>query len=263
MIHDDIIFLKQAFQSAMKIVGQDELCVSVLKRKFAHSWRVLQNGRAIIDADIPELTGQPDLKRQCEQALLLHDVGRFEETVTAYKDKAMQNWGKKYDHGVLGALILAENPTYNDKKTVLAVRHHGHMIEDFYNDEEYQNLPADEQTKAELMVKLVRDADKLDLYYLQREEDNIESDPFFCNLPEELKYAPISPKVWEQFEAKQTICHKTIRSLSDRILGCISWQFDFNYPLTGKIYRSEGYHDMLVRLLDKYCPDKNIIKILK
>ncbi len=133
----------------------------------------------------------------------------------------------------------------------------------FYNDKEYQNLSADERKKAELMVKLVRDADKLDLYYLQREEDNIESDPFFCNLPEELKYAPISSKVWEQFETKRTICHKTIRSLSDRILGCISWQFDFNYPLTGKIYRREGYHDMLVRLLDKYCPDKNIIEILK
>lgn len=263
MLRNDIIFLKQAFQTSMEIVKNDALCVSVLKRKFAHSWRVLQNGLAIIDADIPEIISQPLLKRQCEQALLLHDIGRFEETVTAYKDKAMQNWGKKYDHGMLGSLILAENSAYNDKKTVLAVRHHGHMIEDFYNDKEYQNLSADEQKKAELMVKLVRDADKLDLYYLQHEENNIESDPFFCSLAEELKYAPISPKVWEQFDACQTIRHNTIRSLSDRILGCISWQFDFNYPLTGKIYRSKGYHDMLVRLLDKYCPDKNIIKILK
>lgn len=58
MIHDDIIFLKRAFQSAMNDVEQDELCVSVLKRKFAHSWRVLQNGRAIINADIPELAGR-------------------------------------------------------------------------------------------------------------------------------------------------------------------------------------------------------------
>lgn len=263
MIHKDIVFLKQAFQTSMAAVEGKELCVTVLKRKFAHSWRVLQNGRAVIEADISELNGLPELRRQCEQALLLHDIGRFEEIVTVYKDKAMQAWGKKHDHGALGALILAENPAYNDAKIVLAVRHHGHMIKDFYQDEEYQALPPAERERAELVVKLVRDADKLDLYRLQREEDSIENDPFFCSLPEELKYAPISPAVWEQFSAGRTICHKDIRSLSDRILGCISWRFDFNYPLTEKIYRREGYHDMLLRLLAKYCPDKALLSTIE
>lgn len=263
MLHEDIVLLKKAFQSSLAVVKEDALCVCVLKRKFAHSWRVLQNGQAIMKANIPELDAQPVLKKQCEQALLLHDIGRFEETVQAYQDKAMQAWGKKYDHGTLGGLILAQLPAYNDKKVILAVRHHGHMIEDFYNDPEYLALPDSERKKAEMMVKLVRDSDKLDLYYLQREEDNIESDPFFCSLPEDLKHAPISPEVWEQFVAGQTIRHNTIRSLSDRILGCISWQFDFNYALTAKLYHEKGYHDMLLELLSKYCPDKMILEKIK
>mgnify|MGYP003312636080 CR=1 FL=1 len=34
--------------SAKKELNNDKLFISVIKRKFAHSWRVLQNGRRII-----------------------------------------------------------------------------------------------------------------------------------------------------------------------------------------------------------------------
>ena len=250
-------FLKKHFQDAVAQVNGDETCMRVLNRKIAHSQRVFQNGVLIMEHDLPDLA--PETRSLAEQALLFHDIGRFSEVVLSYQNQSMQGWGRKYDHGRLGAEILAQTPQYNRVEIVLAVRHHGHLIEDFYQDEEYQKLPSEQKVAAEIIVKIVRDADKLDLYFLHQKDDALEHDVFFTNLSDELKFAPLSESVVEQFFAGQTIKHSTIRSMADRILGCLSWRFDFNYPLTAIVYKEKGYKDNLLALLDKYCRDKKLI----
>ena len=258
MQHDELIFLKQAFNSAKKELNNDKLFISVIKRKFAHSWRVLQNGRRIIySGELPLLVTNKKLRIQAKQALLFHDIGRFEETVLAYKNSSLDTFGKKYDHGVLGADILSENPPFNDMKIVLAVRHHGHLIEEFYNDKDYKKLSAEEQKIAETYIKIVRDADKLDLYNLQKTEYSIEKDPFFCSLSEEQKYAPLSDEVKEQFFNMITINHKSIKCFADRILGCISWIFDINYKYSLKIIDENEYIDVLLNIMRKYCSNND------
>ena len=261
MQHEELIFLKQAFNSAKNELNNDKLFISVIKRKFAHSWRVLQNGRRIIySGELPLLVNNKKLRIQAKQALLFHDIGRFEETVLAYKNASLDTFGKKYDHGVLGANILSENPPFNDKKIVLAVRHHGHLIEEFYNDEDYKALSAEEQKIAETYIKIVRDADKLDLYNLQKTEYSIEKDPFFCSLSEEQKYAPVSSEVKEQFFDMKVIDHKTIKSFADRILGCISWIFDINYKYSLKMVEENGYIGVLLNIMRKYYSDNVCIE---
>ena len=126
-------FLKKHFQDAVAQVNGDETCMRVLNRKIAHSQRVLQNGILIMEHDLPDLA--PETRNLAEQALLFHDIGRFSEVVLSYQNQSMQGWGRKYDHGRLGAEILAQTPQYNRMEIVLAVRHHGHLIEDFYQDE--------------------------------------------------------------------------------------------------------------------------------
>ncbi|MBQ8784639.1 MAG: HD domain-containing protein [Alphaproteobacteria bacterium] len=261
MQHEELMFLKQAFNSAKNKLNNDRLYISVIKRKFAHSWRVLQNGRKIIySGEIPHLVTNKKLRIQAKQALLFHDIGRFEETVLAYKNSSLDTFGKKYDHGVLGADILSENPPFNDMKIVLAVRHHGHLIEEFYNDKDYKKLSAEEQKIAETYIKIVRDADKLDLYNLQKTEYSIEKDPFFCSLSEEQKYAPLSDEVKEQFFNMITINHKSIKSFADRILGCISWIFDINYKYSLKIIDENEYIDVLLNIMRKYCSNNDDIE---
>lgn len=261
MQHEELMFLKQAFNSAKNKLNNDRLYISVIKRKFAHSWRVLQNGRKIIySGEIPLLVTNKKLRIQAKQALLFHDIGRFEETVLAYKNSSLDTFGKKYDHGVLGADILSENPPFNDMKIVLAVRHHGHLIEEFYNDKDYKKLSAEEQKIAETYIKIVRDADKLDLYNLQKTEYSIEKDPFFCSLSEEQKYAPLSDEVKEQFFNMTTINHKSIKCFADRILGCISWIFDINYKYSLKIIDENEYIDVLLNIMRKYCSNNDDIE---
>ena len=265
MNDNDIKFLKNEFQSALSKVAKDPFCVGILQRKFSHSSRVLQNGIQIIEHDIPELLKNPRLFKLCKQALFFHDIGRFEETAKMYQNNTMHEWGGSIcDHGMLGAKILATSTDYNNIEVVLAVRHHGHLIEDFYNDEEYQNLSPRQKSDAEIIIKVVRDADKLDLYHLQKQCKNLEEDVFFTNLSSEQKNAPLSVAVTNQFFEAQPINHRFIRSFSDRILGCISWQFDLNFDFTKQLYISKGYRQMLLDLLATYCFDKELLaKIIK
>lgn len=257
----DLKFLKEEFQTAMNEVVGNDFYTSILKRKFTHSKRVLENGINIINHDIPEILKQPRLVQQCEQALFFHDIGRFEETVNLYKDELI-NTLKHYDHGILGAEILAKNENYNDIKIILAIRHHGHLIEEFYSDKDFQKLPSALQTEAETMIKIVRDADKLDLFYLQKYYDNVEKDYTFTKFIDKQKFGHLTPKVLEQFFSHQPINHRLMKTFSDRILGCISWKFDFNYPLTAQIYEQEEYQQMYIELLKKYCPDKKVINLI-
>jgi len=217
----DLKFLKEEFQTAMNEVVGNDFYTSILKRKFTHSKRVLENGINIINHDIPELLKQPRLVQQCEQALFFHDIGRFEETVNLYKDELI-NTLKHYDHGILGAEILAKNENYNDIKIILAIRHHGHLIEEFYSDKDFQKLPSALQTEAETMIKIVRDADKLDLFYLQKYYDNIEKDYTFTKFIDKQKFGHLTPKVLEQFFSHQPINNRLMKTFSDRILECIS-----------------------------------------
>ncbi len=259
MNNDDIKFLTAEFQNAMNQVENDKFCIDMLQRKFAHSSRVLQNGIRIIEHDLPGLLKQPQLLKLCKQSLFFHDIGRFQETVQIHKSKT-KNWREKLpDHGVLGAEILAQNTNYNDIRMVLAVRHHGHLIEDFYNDPDFQNLSAIDQSQAEIMIKLIRDADKLDLYYLQKNDDSIKKDVFFIKLTDEQKYGSISSEVLDCFLKFQPINHSLRKTFADRIIGRISWQFDFNYELTKQLYIKEGYQQMLFDLLAEYCPDKKAV----
>ena len=176
MYDNDIEFLKTEFKNATAEIGDDKFCSDLLQRKYTHSVRVLQNGMQIVDHDLPQLSNQPKLLLQSKRALLFHDIGRFRETVEAYKKQSMKDWGGRvFDHGVIGAEILVRTAEYNDIKIVLAVRHHGHLIEEFYADPEYLALSESDKISAAMMIKLVRDSDKLDLYYIQ-EHFRVEGD---------------------------------------------------------------------------------------
>ena len=237
----DINFLKEEFQNARKEIADSEFYTDILKRKYTHSVRVWKNGIRIINHDIPQLLKHPKLEQQFEFALFFHDIGRFRENVNICKDEQQNKPKNHYDHCVLGAEILAQSKDYNDIKIVLAVRHHGHLIEEFYNDADFKNLSKLKQKEAETMIKVLRDADKLDLFYWQKYHNLIENDLIFHTMSEERKFGPASPEVIEQLLSQSPIDHNLMKTFSDRILGCAAWKFDFNYPFTMQIYKQENY----------------------
>lgn len=101
-----------------------------------------------------------------EKALLFHDVGRFMEVYEMYRNNAFADHGswfsKRCDHGLLSYEMMKNEPGYNDVRILAALKHHGHMMEEFYADPEFQDV-ADPETGRQLLAILfwVRDADKL------------------------------------------------------------------------------------------------------
>ena len=120
-----------------------------------HTKRVHDNARQIALTD-----GVDDETLMIiEAAAILHDVGRFEEwkRYKSYKRK------KDFDHAKEGAKLLhqglievmiPETRVY-DEIIILAVNVHGDMV-----------LPSNLNDKERLICEIIRDADRLDIFYL-------------------------------------------------------------------------------------------------
>ena len=88
---------------------------------------------------------------------MLHDIARFDEI----RERFLGAKGP-FDHSVAGGEKLRKIPLYSDVRITLPIKHHGHLIGDFYKDEEYCAI-ADPVLKEEVekILFLIRDADKI------------------------------------------------------------------------------------------------------
>ncbi len=161
-------------------------------------------------------------RRIAEAVALLHDVGRFPQFATyrTYNDL------KSVDHGRLGVEVL-------DRERVLeplrpqerdwirtAVAHHGRMA-----------LPVGLNGQALLFLKLIRDADKLDILrvvtdvYRRRREDPKEFS-FEIELPDEPR---VSPEVLDAVLSGRLVEYRVFQTLNDIRLCQIGWVYDLNF----------------------------------
>ena len=172
--------LKKAEKEFIKYTEKYDLNDSNIKGKQKHSIRVMNISKEI--AKKIELT-----QEEIEIAALiglLHDIARFEQ----YKQYHTFKDNISIDHGDLGVEILnkdirkyIETDKY-DEIIKLAVKNH--------NKYKIQEGLTQEQ---ELFVKIIRDADKIDIFY--------ESAEIFWNQKENVvEESNITPKVLEKFE---------------------------------------------------------------
>ena len=122
----------------------------LIEEKIRHTYQVLGGANLILKNEpiFQNLSSSEiDLLKAC---VFLHDLGRFQEGVVG-----------GIDHGIYGAKLLENIEEFSQPKVRLSVKHHGHLIEDLYEDEEYMNLSLDEQAEVRKFIFLVRDADKI------------------------------------------------------------------------------------------------------
>ncbi|HOX23407.1 MAG TPA: HD domain-containing protein, partial [Elusimicrobiales bacterium] len=124
----------------------------LLELKRCHSLRVARNAELIVlgNGDTPAKV------KLAKAAGLLHDVGRFTQFVVCGSF-----WGgNSLDHGAHGYRVLKEKAAtffQNDdelEQLLCAVRYHNRKSED---------IPVNLDTESAQLLKLVRDADKLDI----------------------------------------------------------------------------------------------------
>ncbi|MDD5134696.1 MAG: HD domain-containing protein [Phycisphaerae bacterium] len=231
-------FKKWFYDYVATFYGSDQLYDDNIRLKEDHTRRVC--------SDIVILAKRMGLdERQkliAETTGLFHDVGRFEQ----FKRFGSYNDVGTVNHATLGLEILANNKILDclssKEKEIIetAIRLHG-------DKDLADNL--DEET--ELFAKLIRDADKLDIYLVMVErlddlKDNPEKYMGTFGYPASEGY---SQNIVQAVLDSRTIDYKDFQSINDMVIAMLGWVIDVNFVPTLRQIKSRGHLEKLVNFL--------------
>ncbi|HOG18828.1 MAG TPA: HD domain-containing protein [Salinivirgaceae bacterium] len=170
----------------------------------------------------------------CKVGGIMHDIGRFEQ-LNFYR--TLDDL-KSVDHGDLGHNVLSNTgflehfSTSEQLALLYAVKNHNKRYVTDYPDE-----------ISEIITKVIRDADKLDVYRVMQASLEKESDENKSAVLLDLeKNGKISDEVYQQFKNHKVVNKQQLKSAADFLVMQLSWIFDVNYNSTfNLITNSEGY----------------------
>jgi hypothetical protein len=208
-----------------------------VKRK--HTDDVCSNMRLL--AEDLELDDQRTMV--AEAVALFHDVGRFPQY---HQYKTFQD-SISVNHAALGAKVLIENsvlrglPKEEQDQIVHAVTLHNVLT-----------IPAELGRDQRQLVKMVRDADKLDIWRVFLE---------FYSLPAKEKPTAValglpdipeySPEVLVNLHQRKLVLLSSLRTLTDFKLLQLAWIFDLNFTASFRIVAQRSYIDRFALALPK------------
>jgi putative nucleotidyltransferase with HDIG domain len=218
--------------------GDDEYINTHIKLKQEHSARVCDEMLYLAE----ELHLSANQRLLAETIALFHDVGRFPQFAKyrTYVDP------KSVNHCLLGVEVLrkenvlAQLPA--DEKQIIetAIRYHGEKI-----------LPPELTADTLLLSKMIRDADKLDIFkvvikaYIQRRDE-----PGSFKLEIELPDEPAcSPEVLDAILSARLIEYRTLKTLNDMKLCILGWVYDVNFPATLMRLKEKRYLEAILEFL--------------
>lgn len=183
---------------------------------------------------------------------LFHDIGRFKQYVKyqTFSDSKSQN------HADLGVEVLKENDVLQDFSEVEKEIVYKSII----NHSRAEIIP-DENEKVVFYSKLIRDADKLDIwrliteYYMIKEQENEENKSLELELPDT---SEISDEVIDAIINQKVVLKESMKTLNDFKLLQIAWIFDlnFNYSIN-RVYQKK----YLEKIFDTLPNNDKLMKI--
>ncbi len=224
--------LEKSIQEFIKYTEKYDLNNENIERKQKHSIRVMKISKEIAEGlsltqeevDIVTLIG------------LLHDIARFEQYTKYHTFKDSES----VDHGELGVEILnrdirryIETDQY-DEIIKLAVKNHNK-----YKIQEDLNL------KQKLFAQIIRDADKIDIFY--------ESVEMFWKGRESLvEESTISVEVFKQFLDNTQVKAENKKTPIDDVIAIMAFIFDINFKISFQILKEQDYVNKTLNRYDMY-----------
>ncbi len=234
----DLTFLREWFDGFCTAFRSDEGDAQRnIALKVEHTRRVCANMRRIVREE--SLGGERVWL--AEACALCHDLGRFPQyhRYRTFKDSISVN------HAVLAADILLRSraldklPRHEQTIVIDAVRHHNAFA-----------VPSSLDAESSLFLRLVRDADKLDIwrvfleFYLLPEEERASAVSLgFPDLP------AYSPEAVAALRRGEMVRLAQVKSLNDFKLLQLSWVYDLNFPSSFEMLLERGYIDGLAAVL--------------
>ena len=238
MKKEDFFNLKEWFQNYLiSFDSDDPFILQNLKLKEEHSSRVCENASQIA---VSEGLGEEDYYLAITIALL-HDIGRFDQ-ITRYR--TFQD-SKSENHALLGVKILKSEGVLSflseEEQNIILMAVKNHNL---------KNIPEELEEKALIHSRLIRDADKLDIYkiltdyYVTKEIDpNPALEQELPDVPEYSQYL-----IQDIFNNKVASI-KEVKTCNDMKLTRLAWLFDLNFITTLRLVKERGYIEKVIAAL--------------
>lgn len=214
-----VVNFEKAEKELKQFIAQYDIQNPQIKLKMLHMQRVAKNCRLIAE----RLELYKDYQDVAELIGMLHDIGKFEQYVNSQV--------KNRDHGEYAINILEKEM----RKYIFTDKYDNIIKKAIKNHNKYEiekNLTEDEK----LFAKLIRDADKLDIFYECTEI-------FWKDSEEKVNKSKISLKIYDNMYKNQIIKIEENRDYNtiDDLLITLSYMFDINYKPTYEIIQKEDY----------------------
>jgi putative nucleotidyltransferase with HDIG domain len=186
---------------------------------------------------------------------LFHDIGRFEQ----YDRYKTFSDNKSENHAELGIKILKQYDVLdlldeNLQKVILcSIRYHN-----------LPKLPGDETDTCLFYSRLIRDADKLDIWRVVTDYYHRKNGERNVALELELPDTPgISAEVHKAMMNKQIVDVKHVKNINDIKLLQAGWIYDINFKPTFECIKNRRYIESLRDALPKMIEVTDIFDIIK
>jgi hypothetical protein len=201
--------------------GDDEYINANIKLKEEHSRRVCSEMLYLAD----ELRLMDNQRLLAETIALFHDVGRFPQ----FAKYQTYNDPRSVNHCLLGIEVLQKGNVLtqlpdDERETIeTAIRYHGE-----------KELPSNLTGDTLLFSKMIRDADKLDIFnvvikaYIQQRDDP-DNFKLEIEMPDEPR---CTPEVLDAILTGGRIDYKALKTLNDMKLCALGWVYDVNFTPT-------------------------------
>jgi len=188
-----------------------------------------------------------------ETIALFHDLGRYEQ-FTKYRTFSD---AKSVLHGPLAVEVLERHNVLDDveprQRTVIEQAITLHAAKELAGDLDEDIL---------LYCQLIRDADKLDIYYLVTEVDTRPPDDPQASVM--INWFPrgegYSPRIIEAIRAREPIDYTMLKTHIDMKLMELAWVYDLNFQATFARIKRNRYFEKIVAMLPA---DENIAKVAR
>lgn len=218
--------------------GKDQKVNENLFLKKEHTAKVCDEMRALVENE------NFDEHQTCMAmtVALLHDAGRFQQ----FQKYGTYNDLRSVNHGCLGRQLVHKSGVLK----VLTDREQ-YIIETVIEHHGAKEIPEALDDEAKFYLRLVRDADKIDIYRVVcKYMDMYKASPENFRIEKEFPDDPYcSRPVIETVMQGRTVDYRILETMYDMILLQLGWVFDMNYDYSLKLIWERGYIETLTGFL--------------
>jgi hypothetical protein len=226
-----------------RFLGDDEYVNIHIRLKQEHTKRTCEEILFLAE----QIALDENQKYLAEVIALFHDVGRFPQFAQyrTYKDAL------SVDHCRLGVEVLTHEGILDSLR-----REEKQWVQQAVECHGRKSLPSDLRGQALLFAKLIRDADKLDIYRIvvgsyRSYRENPAKFSFEIELPDE---PGCSPAAIDAVISGTVVDYHDLRTMNDMKLCQLGWVYDLNFAAALERLQQRGYIEELLTFLPQ-TPD--------